>query len=1426
MAEAYGAARVRVGEAPFVGRSAETALLDSVLDGLKGGGPALVDVTGEAGIGKSRLLARIRESARSRGLTVLSGRATEYEQHSPFGPFADAFADLDPSVMQRFPALAQLSPVLRNAGETPGAADRFGLYQATAAVLGGLGRDRLVVTLDDLHWADPASLELMSYLVRHPVPSSPLLVISRRPRQTSPVLPAALAGGLDAGSVLRIALGPLTERDCVGELAGGLSPARALELYEASDGNPLYFLALLQADRGTRPVSTHPVSEPVSALTARAVSGEPDGLPVGLGALLLDELAPLDPAQRRVLEAAAVLGDHATPELISILTGSDSGAAADALRALMRRDLLRQGHGGRRLTPRHPLIRALVHENIEPWRREEFHRRAAAGLAAAGASAVARAHHVEQSVTYWDPQAAAVLIEAAEQTAVTAPATCAHWLGVVLRLLPGGPEHLAARRELTLRRARALGVSGQLQESRDLLCQVTDMPVPGPYDDVRTAAVTLRAQIERHLGRHGEGELLLRRELDRSPGPSPAQAVRIGLELCSSVMAAARFPDVRAHINAVLASARSIGDEIGEVGALTLTAMGEAYEGEMGAARAFAASAAAMADGLADAELAELCEVLCTLGWAEVLLEDFSGAERHLDRGLEIARRTGQVFLLPHFLTAKAYIHLCTCRLGTALELAGQAEPIARTLGSGELLAFALAFQSLILVFARRPGGRSALAVAEEAVSSAGAGEGWWPILAWSMLAYAALDAGEPKRASDILLRTGGDGLRRLQSSVLPNCLEVLTSAALAVGDVDAAVHWAERAVKEAEELGLPAQRGAGLRSVARVAAHRGDRAEAARMFTEAAAESVRSGATLREALSVILAAPHVRAVGENAEAAALWHRGSRLASRGAAQLLVDLAEQLRPAVFGAPSEPAGELDSLTTREREVARLVAKGLTSRAIASRLRLSPRTVESHIARIYRKTGASSRAALASIVTRDEARDGAHPPTHPPGPATGDPAPPTARVSAVVRPLPGRDLEVGAMAKALADLKSGTGRAFALVGEPGIGKSSLLWTAAAHARASGVPVLAARGGRAIVFSPPGEPGSLDVQEFERHAADRTPVMTALDDLHDLAADRVADVERLIEAAAAGPVLCILAYRQRQLSPPLAAALSRASSAGLLEVCSLGPLSQEQSGELIGDHPNPDEVYREAEGNPQYMKVLAADDETVVDAGTAILGELADLDSTAMTVLETAAVLGRQFHPELLAAAADLQLPAVMAALDALSRRDLVRRAQPAPQLALRHPAVGKVVYQRLEPGRRTGLHRRAEAELAERGAPVSERAFHIAKAADPGRPEHARTLIVAARELLHTSPAVATSHLQVALSLLQEEGEHWYEAQVLLARSRLLTGDAAEGQAILGALRSELPGGPAGDATALADSSRIERTAAGTAKPARSPARGSPR
>ncbi len=510
----------RAGGSPLVGRTAEIAQFDAVLDRLGRGSPAVVDLTGAAGIGKSRLVGEFCLRARRRGLTVLRGRATEYEQHLPFQPFADAFADVDdraPSVASEL--LDLLSPVRsgRATGPSPvtgtPAVDRFALHRSTARMLAQLGTAGLMVALDDIHWADPASLELLDHLARHPVSGPVVLVVARRDRQTPPALTAALARGLDTAAVIRIGLAPLGERECVEGLAPGLPPVRAAQLYTASEGNPLYFLSLLHAHR--EGAGLRGASFPAST------GDHSDGLPVGLGSLLLNELTPLTPSQRRTLEAVAVLGDHATPPVIGATAhGTDAELDGD-LDTLARRDLVRAGPGGR-LMLRHPVLRTLVYESTDAWRRVDIHRTAAVELARAGAPAVEQAQHIERSVTAWDPQAIAVLGQAAEQTESTAPTSCAHWLGIMLRLVPDTAEHASERRRLMLRRARALGVAGGLRESRELLHQV--ISTSGPDEaDVRTAAVLLCALVERHLGRYPEAIALLRRELKRKPGPSPAR---------------------------------------------------------------------------------------------------------------------------------------------------------------------------------------------------------------------------------------------------------------------------------------------------------------------------------------------------------------------------------------------------------------------------------------------------------------------------------------------------------------------------------------------------------------------------------------------------------------------------------------------------------------------------------------------------------------------------------------------------------------------------------------------------------------------------------------------------------------------------------------------------------------------------------------
>jgi DNA-binding NarL/FixJ family response regulator len=324
--------------------------------------------------------------------------------------------------------------------------------------------------------------------------------------------------------------------------------------------------------------------------------------------------------------------------------------------------------------------------------------------------------------------------------------------------------------------------------------------------------------------------------------------------------------------------------------------------------------------------------------------------------------------VLPHLLTSRAFVHLNTCRLPSALESAEEAESIARAVGSGDLLAFTLAIKTLILILARPLGDTSALATGEEAVAAAGGSRGWWSALAWCMLGHAAFVSGDPHRAREAIVTTGGGPeLPFLQPSIRPAQLDTLVNAALAAGDLAQAERWSAQAAREAEVLGLGGQRAAALRAAAALAEHHGDLDEAVRLLDAAAEEHARCGLTLWEAYVLLRAAPLGQRAGQGPRAAVMWHRAHRLATDGGARLRVDLAELIRPQVVTEGPVVPPELAELTPRELEVATLIAEGLSNQAIAARLWLSRRTVETHLSAIYRKSGVPSRSALASLMTR---------------------------------------------------------------------------------------------------------------------------------------------------------------------------------------------------------------------------------------------------------------------------------------------------------------------------------------------------------------------------------------------------------------------------------------------------------------------------
>ncbi|HEV2813471.1 MAG TPA: AAA family ATPase, partial [Solirubrobacteraceae bacterium] len=376
--------------ATTVGRDAELALLDAALDGLGESGLACVAVSGDPGIGKTRLLAELRERADDRGHRCLAGSSAEFERDLPFGVWEDALdahvTGLDASDWP--PALAgELAGVLpslrardRDGAGSELADERYRVHRAMRTLLALLASDQpLVVVLDDLHWSDDASIELIASVLQRGVDAPVLLALGFRSGRA----PAGLNAALPLPSVRLLELAPLGEADTL-RLAGDVDAERARGIFAESGGNPFYIEQLAHAspDRGERPGDV---------LAAGA------GVPRAVAAALRSELEALDATARGLLDAAAVAGDPFDPEQAGEIAELDAGAALDALDVLLAARLLRPTDVPRRFAFRHPLVRRAVYASAPAGWRLRAHGRAAETLTRRGGSAAGRAHHVEQS---------------------------------------------------------------------------------------------------------------------------------------------------------------------------------------------------------------------------------------------------------------------------------------------------------------------------------------------------------------------------------------------------------------------------------------------------------------------------------------------------------------------------------------------------------------------------------------------------------------------------------------------------------------------------------------------------------------------------------------------------------------------------------------------------------------------------------------------------------------------------------------------------------------------------------------------------------------------------------------------------------------------------------------------------------------------
>ncbi len=960
----------------LIGRDDERARLGRLLDGVLAGSGGSAWIEGEPGIGKSALLATALDDAERRGCRVFRATADELGRESVLGLMLDC---LNVDFRSVDPVRREIADLLFTRDGTDAfdpvavAADRLvGLVHRTSADA------PLVLAVDDLQWADEASVLVLHRLGRL-VRRAPILLIGacRPVRDRSDLV--TLKRGLAASGAETMTLAPLPS-GAVAALVGALTGAAVVgprlgRAAEQAGGNPFYLREMVTALTGDdRLRLDHGTAE----LAEDAAESE---IPRALAAAISDRLSFLSDETTETLRAAALLGPAFSVTDLGAIVGRsalDLTAALDEANAaglLVESDV--------RLAFRHPLIRQTLHERTPAGLRLALHLQAARTLADAGRSAeqvaeqLRAALHEADDTPVMDGWIVTWLLGAGRILAYRMPEVAAELLRLAIDHLPAGD---ARHETLEAALAPALVLLGRPDEAvrhaEHVRAATTD-----PERAAEMGWTAGWAMMEAH--RYVPARTLLGRTL-RAPGTGDVWSARLHAMLAKVAAAEGDLRQAESEAEKALSGAEQTGDEPAAVAALNVQGDIRARRGDLdGAAGRFTAglAAARLCDDPATRDLSLL--VARNLTYVHLARGHQAEAERAVSDLLATAERSAAPTRLAAIRVLSAEVDYQAGRWDTALtSLAAAAEsqaPMTTTdvrWAHGLTAMIALhrddqpAAEKALAAIPDAAGGTGPSGTGRSGTGTSGTGRsGTGPTgIALSGAGHVSLARallaerdGRPEEAVRLLLAEGGAPHHR--NSWLPTLMRL----ALDTGDSAAAEAAAAACTDGARRpyAGFQvavAQRCLGLlesEAPALASAVEGHRA---------ANRPLQLAQTLEDSAVVL-------ALGGD-------HRGARAAHAEASVLYTDLNatwELLRADTRlrrhgvhrrrGPRRRVATGWEALTPAELTVARLVADGRANPDIAANLFLSRRTVEVHVSHILTKLGLRSRVEIAREAARRE-------------------------------------------------------------------------------------------------------------------------------------------------------------------------------------------------------------------------------------------------------------------------------------------------------------------------------------------------------------------------------------------------------------------------------------------------------------------------